>query len=274
MNEKIEHRDTSRIAEFSPPFVWGLIMTTCATLLLVFSPYLFYGSYRSIKNPLAPPQIVAAGIMVEYGINEFQGTTLEDVTLQRKPEFLLSLMLEFVILPLCVLFSWRYLFLKKSQQPGSEGKPGRHVVARSLAGVSGALLIYLLLGNIASAFISPRVYRVMILDNAIDQNRSAVISQLSRIGFKANEFYCLPKNLGGGGRSYLSAMNPTGKTPVTLQELGMPAATEEGTFSVVQTLNDSTLVCKGVGKVVLGDGSYPEYSMRITPENITPTKMN
>ncbi len=274
MNAKIEPQKTSRITEFSPLFTRGLVVTTCATLLLVFGASPYYAPFGDAKSLMAPPQIIASAIMVGYGIDEFQGIALQDVILQTRPEFLLSLMIEFVVLPVCFLCGWRYLFQKKSQQTGDADRPKRHLLVKAVFGISGVLIVYLLLGNISSAFISPRIYHVMILDNAVDQNRSAVITQLSRIGYKANEYYCLPKRAGGGEKSYRSWLDPAGKTPITLQELGMPGATDAGTFSVVRIVNDTTLLCKGIGKVALSDGGFPEYTMHISVGAVSPTKIN
>jgi len=274
MNEKTESQGAPRISEFSPLFTRGLIITTCATLLLVFGTAPYYSPFRDTKVFLAPPQFIASGIMVEYGIEEFQGFPLEDVILQARPSFLLSLLLEFVILPVCFLCSWRYLFQKKSQQMAIGEKPKRHLPAKFLFGLSGVLIVYLILGNISSAFVSPNIYHVIVLDNTMDQNRSAVIAELSRIGHKANEYYCLPKRAGGGEKSYRSRLDPVGTTPVTLRELGMPGSTDAGTFSVVQIVNDTTLICEGIGKVALSDGSFPEYTMHISPGAVIPAKIN
>lgn len=152
--------------------------------------------------------------------------------------------------------------------------PKRHPLAVTLFGISGVLIVYLVLGNIVSAFVSPKLYHVMLLDNTVDQNRSAVIAQLSKMAYKANEYHCLPKKAGGGEKSYRSSLDAAGKTPVKLQELGMPPTTNVGTFSVVQIVNDTTLICEGVGNVALSDGSFPEYTMHISPGGITPVKIN
>jgi hypothetical protein len=274
MNGKTEHQNTSHIAEFSPLFIRGLIITTCATLLFVFFGDSPYSRQDQDFNSFLATQISASGIMVEYAIQEFQGTALKDVTLETKPGLLISLMLEFVILPLCFLYSWRYLFLKTNQRTGGDGKPKRNLAAKSLFGISGVLIVYLILGNITSALVSPKVYQTIILDNADALNREAVIAQLTRMGHKANEYFVLPKNLDGGNSSYRSMHGPSENSPVSLQELEMPAATESGIFSIVQIVNDTTLVCKGIGNVAMHDGSLPEYTMRISPGNAKLTKTN
>ena len=183
-------------------------------------------------------------------------------------------MLEFVVLPVCLFCAWRYLFLRKTEKGKDAGKAKSRLLLQSVVGISGMLIAYLILENIFSGFVLPKRFDVMIVDNTVDQNRSALMAQLSRIAFKANEYYCLPKSAGGGEKSYRSWLDPSGKNLITLQELGMPGATNAGTFSVVRIVNDTTLLCKAVGTVALSDGSYPEYTMRISPGGITPTKLN
>jgi hypothetical protein len=187
---------------------------------------------------------------------------------------LVMLLLDFVIVPACFLFAWRYAFMKKSQ--GSDFADGRSRLwgGRVIFILSGVTLAYICIMNTVSAIASPAVFKTMQLDNTVDQNRSFVMADLAAIDFKANQYFFLPGKKGGGDHSFRSHLDPTGKNWVTLSELGMPTETEVGTYSIKAVKNDTMLIVRGVGNARLSDGTYPEYEFYTSPTISRPKLIN
>jgi len=266
MNEKIEAKSPTRMSEFSPQFTSGLIIVTCAILLVVFLPELprpYFG--QGFRNIMAPVHIIAASMTVEYAITEFRGTELKPLDGKSKLLLLFAILLDFVIVPACFLFSWRYLFMKKSQEGVSAGGKTRQWGSRVILLLSGVAFAYVCIIHTVSAFTSTAVLRTMRIDNTLDQNRSFVIAGLAAIDFKANQYFHLPGKKGGGDHSFRSHQDPTGKNWVTLSELGMPAETEVGRYSIKTVKNDTILIMRGVGKVRRVNGTNPEYEYYTSP---------
>ena len=63
-------------------------------------------------------------------------------------------------------------------------------------------LLLIILGVIIVG-IAVAVGITMFQDNAVDQNRSAVIADLTTLAAKAQQYYAKPVTLGGGGNSFV-----------------------------------------------------------------------
>jgi Tfp pilus assembly protein PilE len=112
----------------------------------------------------------------------------------------------------------------------------------------------------------------MFQDNAVDQNRTAVIADLTSLAAKAQQYFAKPTTLGGGGNSFsgLSA-DDTG--------LGILASTafttnSNGTYSIKVAGGATSVTLQGIGTTALSDGSKPTYTMLVTAQTQAPTKVN
>jgi hypothetical protein len=132
-------------------------------------------------------------------------------------------------------------------------------------------LLLIILGVIIVG-IAVAVGITMFQDNAVDQNRSAVISDLTTLAAKGQQYYAKPISLGGGGNSFVGlTADATG--------LGLLASTSftnnaNGTYTVKTAGTATTLVLHGVGKTALSDGTFPTYDMTVTAQTQVPTKIN
>ena len=273
MNDKTELSNPNRIIEFSPGTIRALIIATCATLLLVFLPY-----SNQRRSPLpeifVPPQIVAAGVTVAQGISDFQGTPTVNVRLRTRLSLLGSLLFGFVIAPVCVFWIWRYLHLKELKPEESDEKKTEHLSAKALMIVAGILLMYFCVSNVSSAILSPMIYNTLKQDNLIDRHRNAIVQDLADIDFRAKQYLALPRELGGGYHSFKSTRDSQAKGWVTLEELGVPAETKNGKYSILNVKDDTLLILKGVGKIPLFDGTLPTYEFRSSQIMSIPVKVN
>ena len=132
-------------------------------------------------------------------------------------------------------------------------------------------LLLIILGVIIVG-IAVAVGITMFQDNAVDQNRSAVIADLTTLSAKAQQYYAKPVSLGGGGNSFVGlTADATG-----LGILASVAFTNNanGAYTVKTAGTATTVVLHGVGKTALSDGTFPTYDMTVTSQTQVPTKIN
>ena len=132
-------------------------------------------------------------------------------------------------------------------------------------------LLLIILGVIIVG-IAVAVGITMFQDNAVDQNRSAIIADLTTLAAKAQQYYSKPTTLSGGGTSFVGlTADATG-----IGFLASPAFTDNanGTYTIKTAGTATTLVIRGVGKTTMSDGTYPTYDMTVTAQTQTPTKIN
>ena len=132
-------------------------------------------------------------------------------------------------------------------------------------------LLLIILGVIIVG-IAVAVGITMFQDNAVDQNRSAVIADLTTLAAKAQQYYAKPITLGGGGNSFVGlTADATG-----LGNLASTAFTNNanGAYTIKTAGSATQIVLHGIGKTALSDGTFPSYDMTVTSQTQTPTKLN
>ncbi len=132
-------------------------------------------------------------------------------------------------------------------------------------------LLLIILGVIIVG-IAVAVGITMFQDNAVDQNRSAVIADMTTLAAKAQQYYAKPTTLGGGGNSFVGLTADA----AGLGNLASTAFTNNpnGTYSIKTAGTATTVVLHGIGKTALSDGTFPSYDMSVTSQTQTPTKLN
>ncbi len=145
-------------------------------------------------------------------------------------------------------------------------------------------LLLIILGVIIVG-IAVAVGITMFQDNAIDQNRNAVISDLTTLAAKAQQFYAKPITLGGGGNAFDKGGN--GGAGLTanaggLAYLASPAFTSSPANGGQNANGDYTITAVAAASVTLhgkgtnsidGGANFPEYDMVVTPTTQTPNKI-
>jgi Tfp pilus assembly protein PilE len=139
-------------------------------------------------------------------------------------------------------------------------------------------LLLIILGVIIVG-IAVAVGITMFQDNAIDQNRSAVIADLTTLAAKAQQFYAKPMSLGGGSNSFSQGGNGSGLT-ADAAGLALLASTSfttnaNGTYSVKVAGTKTQVILEGVGTTSLDGGTtnYPTYDMTVTASSQSPQKI-
>ncbi|HTY10608.1 MAG TPA: hypothetical protein VMF88_06015 [Bacteroidota bacterium] len=132
-------------------------------------------------------------------------------------------------------------------------------------------LLLIILGVIIVG-IAVAVGITMFQDNAVDQNRSAVIADLTTLAAKAQQYYAKPVTLGGGGNSFVGlTADATGLALLASTSFTNNA---NGVYTIKTAGTATSVVLHGVGTTALSDGTYPSYDMTVTSQTQSPTKLN
>ena len=138
-------------------------------------------------------------------------------------------------------------------------------------------LLLIILGVIIVG-IAVAVGITMFQDNAVDQNRSAIIADMTTLAAKAQQFYAKPISLGGGGNAFNTGGAGSGITAdaAGLALLAGTAFTDNanGTYTVKTAGTATQVVLRGVGKTDIGGGSFPTYDLTVTATGQTVAKVN
>ena len=118
----------------------------------------------------------------------------------------------------------------------------------------GRLPLLIILGVIIVG-IAVAVGIIMFQDNVVDQNRSAVIADLTTLSAKAQQYYAKPTKLGGGGNSFVGLTADA----VALALLASPSfmTNANGVYTVKKAGTVANVVLHGVGTTALSDETFP-----------------
>ncbi len=112
----------------------------------------------------------------------------------------------------------------------------------------------------------------MFQDNAIDHNRALVIADLKTLASKAQHYYSRPSTMGGGSKSFVGLT-------ADARGVGMLAGLKytdnaNGTYTIKTDGTSTEVVLRGVGKVVMSDGTYPTYDITVGNQTQALVKVN
>lgn len=132
-------------------------------------------------------------------------------------------------------------------------------------------LLLIILGVIIVG-IAVAVGITMFQDNALDQNRSSVIADLTTLAAKAQQYFAKPISMGGGGNSFVGLTADA----AGMSNLASTAFTNNpnGTYTIKTAGTATTIVLHGIGKTALSTGTFPSYDMAVTAQTQMPTKLN
>lgn len=97
--------------------------------------------------------------------------------------------------------------------------------------------------------------------SAIDQNRNAIIKDLTTLASKAQEYYKKPTSMGGGGNSFVGFAIPTGLS-----------TNANGTFAISGSATATQIVFTGTGTETGNDGSTKvKATVTVTSSAVQPS---
>ncbi len=107
-------------------------------------------------------------------------------------------------------------------------------------------------------------------DNAVSQNRDAVMTDLANLVTRAQQYYRRPRILGGGERQF------TGLTADDngLFKLTAKKTNDNGTYSIAVAGGATSVALKGVGTERSSDGSLIESNMTVLTDSTYVTEIH
>ena len=199
---------TERPAPGSPGASFGiepwkvrwLVLLTIGTILLAAGTGLTIergGIFISIANL----PVVAARSTLELAINEFSGSP---VTRMAGWEYLgafINLVLIWFIAPTVFLFGWRSLAAGESGGTAlTKGKRAGVVLGFVLG---GAFTATILIANVPGYLAHRSVFHSVQKEEALQHERDDMFNAAQRVYYDAYQYFILPKDMGGGGNSYV-----------------------------------------------------------------------
>jgi hypothetical protein len=262
--------NTQEAPEFSPRFLRWLFSLTIVVLITVFfiEPKIT-GSEQSGENLLVPPFLLAAGEIIKYGINEFQGLPIAPLSTDVKLHALVMLLFGLIFGPTLVFFLGR----------SPENEDEQTTVQNTVRTLLFLLVLFstglVVLSTAIGAIRSPIIYQTMQKDNEIGEQRDMLINELVALYPRIIEYYYLPEKMGGGNRSFMKK-NPDGTQSMitSLEEFGINPKTPYGTLALAPITSNSQLVIYGIGTTPMKDNTYLnsdgstgkiQYAIQIVP---------
>jgi hypothetical protein len=240
MNQKTEAdipSDQKRPKEFARGFILTICLLTLMSLVgIYFVEHKVVGrvfSYTRDQFDLSAPLVYPWAVVNQYAVNSFMQPGIPSHISSRLESGLVAgIVLTFLICPTVFLFSWRKRRL--DQLNPEYVRVSRPLDGSSLAYTfSGVVTFYIAFTIVPAAFVQERSYNARCASDASQSTRYAIEIELSWIDRNAMQYHLIPRELGGGGGSYIGYT-----IPETM------AKTDNGNFT--SKLEADTLNIRGV----------------------------
>jgi hypothetical protein len=209
--------------EFAPGFMWQIVLLTIAMLCLAVYSRTQQGSIgrMGVDSPTSIfPWMIGGKQTIQNGLRAFSGKPPEPPPIDDRARALGPLLISMVLCPTVFFLEWRRRRLAKAL-----------LLQRTPLSMSGSL--YVLCGMvvvIVAVAVGPIAYfgenaRANTRHaQAVQTNRDFIINELNMLALDAAQFNILPKQLGGGDRSFAG-----------YSLTGARAKTEEASYTVTGT---------------------------------------
>jgi hypothetical protein len=211
--------------EFSPGFIWQIILLTFVVLCFaVYSRSQEDSIGRmGMKSPTSIfPWMIGGKQTIENGLRAFSGKPPEPPPIDDRARALGPLLISMVLCPTVFFLEWRRRRLARASH--LQKTPWSMSTAfYALCGLV-TVLVALVVGPVAYFGENARENRRHA--QAVQTNRDFIINELNMLAMDAAQYNILPRQLGGGGRSFVGYSVPEIK-----------AKTEEASYTVTGTTN-------------------------------------
>ena len=196
MSTKTENHEISQV------FLWQISLLTLVVIaVIVYSTRYFYSERSSPvqdTQTLLLPWLVAARHTLENGLDAFSGKSPKAVGMNEIARALAALLIGSIVCPTVFLLGWRRRRL--SYNPEKRRPPLSLSV--TFYGLCTAVTVYIAASMFPITVSSELVRTSLRVEQGVQSNRDAIISEINELARNAYQFYLLPKELGGGGRGY------------------------------------------------------------------------
>jgi hypothetical protein len=211
--------------EFAPGFIWQIVLFTVVVLCFaVYSRSQENWKVRfGVESPTSIfPWMIGGRQTIENGLRAFSGKPPEPPPIDDRARALGPLLISMVLCPTVFFLEWRRRRLAKAS-PLQRTPPTLSSVFYSLCGLV-TVFVAVAVGPIA--YIGENARADMRHAQAVQSNRDAMINELNLLALDAAQYKILPKQLGGGGRSFVGYSVPETN-----------AKTEEASYKVTEIRN-------------------------------------
>lgn len=244
MNETTE---TGTSPEFSAGYLQWIYSLTIISLVFIFfvQPQLKQ-TMRPNASLIAPPHIVAAGIVIEQGIQEFQTGRAEPVNSNARYSVLASLLILFIFAPTIVLF---IVHRQEKEERAAIGGIGvKNSLSTFMLIISLGLLAIIVVGTAAGTYITPSVFDTMKKDNDITYQRDMLVNELVDAYIVIMQYYYQTEKFGGKNPNlFEKTSNGTVRTVHSLSKLGIKEESKNGKLYLEPVSSDTLLILYAVG---------------------------
>jgi len=211
--------------EFAPGFIWQIILLTVAVLCFaVYSRSQEDSTPRmGVKSPISIfPWMMGGKQTIENGLRAFSGKPPEPPPIDDRVRALGPLLISMVLCPTVFFLEWRRRRLAKASL--LQRTPWSMSTAfYALCGLV-TVLVALVVGPVA--YFGENARENQRHAQAVQTNRDFTIDELNLLAMDAAQYNILPRQLGGGGRSFVGYSVPETK-----------AKTEEASYTVTEIRN-------------------------------------
>jgi hypothetical protein len=208
--------------EFAPGFIWQIILLTF--VVLCFAVYSRTQEdligVMGVKSPTSIfPWMIGGKQTIENGLRAFSGKPPEPPPIDDKARALGPVLISMVLCPTVFFLEWRRRRLAKALH--LQRSPWSMSTAfYALCGLV-SVLVAVVVGPVAYFGENARSHQRHA--QAVQFNRDLIITELNLLAMDAAQYNILPRQLGGGGRSFVGYSVPETK-----------AKTEEASYTVTE----------------------------------------
>ncbi len=187
-------------AEFAPGFIWQISLLTIAALCVVVashSDFAWHLTGGTLPITLYP-WVYGGGRTIANGLRAFSGQIPEPLPAGLRAAALVLVLITMVLCPTLFFLEWRRRRLTKTL---SSERPLLRI-SSVLYAFCGMITMVAGIGLGPAAYFSEKARADLRHAQAIQSNRDAMINQLNMLALDATQYRILPRQLGGGGRSF------------------------------------------------------------------------
>jgi hypothetical protein len=187
--------------EFAPGFIWQIVLLTL--VVLCFAIYLRdqEGSIGTmgVESPTSIfPWMIGGKQTIENGLRAFSGKPPAQPPIGDRARALGPLLISMVLCPTVFFFEWRRRRLAKASHP--QRTPLR--MSTTFYVLCGLVTVLVAVVVAPVAYFGENARANTRHSEGVQNNKDAMINELNLLALDAAQYSILPRQLGGGGRSF------------------------------------------------------------------------
>lgn len=222
-------------SEFASGFLWQICLLTILALGFVMFSQKIWVKERPVTVTLSQtilyPWVLAGGHTIENGLLAFSGKPPQVPRAQDQARILASIFISMIFCPTFFLLEWRRR--KLAAKSSVEWEPLRS--SSVLYALTGALTLYVSAAMLPIAYSTESSFRNLRYWQAVQSNRDGMVNEMNMLDMRLEEYYVLPKRLGGGGGSFEGFI-------LSQQQ----ATTEEATYTVTGKKEEADIQAQSI----------------------------